>query len=238
MLQKPRWINTRLEYDRHGNLNICEGFWDYGPFLEATAASKDAADWAFHNDGTESGATFIDSSNLSPAKGTIANDTIFFFRQGAEETAGGGWMNVNLQLQYNHEGAGYVDVTATSNVIQSVATANIADNANTTQRITSYTFESTNGAFDEVDGDAGNGSQDFTNNGTEFLYSIQIIGADVSDDDEVELRITIGGTPLDFYPGSAHITVEKAGADTSGDIPSGGFGGPQRYREISRVVGY
>lgn len=221
MPQNPRWINTRLEYDWHGNLIVRERFWDYGPFLDAGGASIDAANWAFHNDGTESGATFIDSADTSPAKGTLVNGTIYQFRQGVNETAGGGWMNATVQLQYNINGGGYTNVTGSSNVIQSVATGNIADGADTTQRITGFTYENTNGGFDEVDGLAGDGVVDPSNSGFESLFSFQIIDGDVSDDDEIEIRVVIGGgTPFDSYPGSAHITVEKVEAPIHEDSAS------------------
>ncbi len=207
-----------------------------------TTVARRASNWAFHVDGTESGAAIIGSQDVSPAKGDLDIDTIFQYRQGIEEDNGGGWMNYSVKLQVEKNGiGGFVDVNASSANVQSIATASITDGADTTQRVSSMTFDTSNGGFDEVDGTAGDGSSDFTNNGTEVLFSIQIIGDDVADDDTLLFRVVLtSGAAFDNYPDpvGGTITVEKAGADTSGDFPSGGFGGPQPYREASRVVGY
>ena len=157
----PRWINTRLEYDPAGKLIRIEGFWDARPILEAGGAAViEHTDWAFYSDGTEAGSVIIGTKNTNPAKGDIPNDTVIFYRAGVEETAGNAAMNFTCQLQYNRNSAGFVDVNATSTHVQSVATANIADGADTTQRMTAFTYDGSNEGFDEVDGLAGGGTAD------------------------------------------------------------------------------
>jgi|GEM_PF-6179581 len=153
-------------------------------------------DWAFYEDGTESGSAIIGSKNINQ---TLEVDTIYLFRAGVHETAGTRKTNLNCQIQYNHNGGGFNAVGASSSVVQTVATANIADGDDTTQRMTSFTYISNNNCFDEVDGVAG-GTLDPNNNGAEMLWAIQILSADVADNDSIELKVVLsGGADLDAY---------------------------------------
>jgi hypothetical protein len=154
------------------------------PVLEVT-------EWAFYADGTEGGSVIIGSAKDNP---TLAVDTIYFVRFGLEETAGNSAMNQTAQLQYNYESGGWVNVDGSSAVVQSVATGNIADGADTTQRITSFSFDGSNEGFDEVDGVAGGNMADISSNGYETLHSFQILSGAVSDAETIVLKIV---NPLD-----------------------------------------
>jgi len=93
------WINTRLEYDAEGRLTRREGYWHEGPVLSAGGVpTLEHTDWAFYNDGTEAGSTIIGTKNVNPAKGDLANDTIYLYRAGVHETAGNSAKNVSLNL--------------------------------------------------------------------------------------------------------------------------------------------
>jgi hypothetical protein len=91
----------------------------------------------------------------------------------------------------------WADVTTTSSVVRTGATAVFANGANCTKRLSGTgTFESS-AAGCTHDGSAGGAANDIAANGnSETLIGIQIIGADTAIGDDVELRITRGGTTL------------------------------------------
>ena len=191
-LTDQRWINTFVEFvwneqtQQYETLHS-EGFWYAGPLsLATTPPTLEVTNWAFYNDGTESGSTIIGSVNTNP---TLDVDTIYQVRFGLEETSGNISKNTTAQLEYNLNGAGWNDVNAASLVVQSAPSANLTDGDDTTQRITAFTFDTTNEGVDEVNGLAGGGTADITNTGFEVLYSIQILSGDVVHNDSIQLRI-------------------------------------------------
>lgn len=213
---KARWINTRLEYDFYGRLVRREGYWYKGSVIFAGGASSRGGSWRFSDDGTETGAVLLGTVNVSPSKGDLVNDTVYHLRFGIEEAAGGGLMNFSPQLQYNKNSSGWVNVDGSSSSIQSTA-GGLVDGEDTVARSGvsqgEYTEDATNEGADEVDGIAGGATADLSNTGAEFVWSFQIIGANVSDGDTIEIRpiITNGGADLDFYDQSwPTITVEVA----------------------------
>jgi hypothetical protein len=225
-----RWINRLLEYDASGKLVRVEGYWHRGPIARAGAVATRGEDWAFYNDdGSESGATIIGAQNTNPTKGGIPNDAPFAFRFGVQETSGGAWNNAAPSLQFNHNGAGLVDVTTTSSPIKAIALAGPgapADGSSTTQRITGATiavFKTVNDGV-SFDGVAGGVNADFdadTNDGAEMLYGLQIDGAAVADNDTIVLHVQKqSGTDLNAYAQTdPTITVEVAAAGATVDVP-------------------
>ena len=187
-----RWINTFVEFAWNAQTQQyesikCEGYWYAGPLsLATTPPTMEVTNWAFYNDGTESGSAIIGSVNTNPS---LEPDTIYLVRFGIEETSGNASKNEAPQLQYNHNAGGWNNVTGSSSVVQSTATSNITDGADTTQRITAFTFDSTNQGFDEVDGIAGGGTADLNNTGFEALFAFQIISTDVANNDTIVLKI-------------------------------------------------
>ena len=177
--------------------------------------STEHTDWAFYNDGTESGSVIIGSKNTNP---TLNVDTIYLYRAGVHETAGNVEDAPPFQIQYNLNAAGWNNVDGVSSVVQIVATSNIADGDDTTQRMTSFTHVSNNDGFDEVDGICGE-LADLQSNGFECLWAFQIIGTDVSDADSIELKVVFGSggrADLDAYnQTNPTITVSEAVASTS-----------------------
>ena len=191
-LTDQRWVNTFVEFvwneqtQQYETLRS-EGFWYAGPLsLATTPPTLEVTNWAFYDDGTESGSVIIGSVNTNP---TLDVDTIYQVRFGLEETSGNISKNTTAQLEYNLNGAGWNDVNAASLVVQSAPSANLTDGDDTTQRITSFTFDTTNEGVDEVNGLAGGGTADITNTGFEVLYSIQILSGDVVHNDSIQLRI-------------------------------------------------
>lgn len=214
---EPSWVNTRIELRWNKERNyyeeaLVEGYWYSGEWaLATTPPTLEVTNWAFYNDGTESGSTIIGSVNTNP---TLNVDTIYLVRFGLEETSGNASKNTGPQLQYNHNGGGWNNATSLSSVVRIVTTTNITDGADTTQRITSFTFDATNEGFDELTGIAGGATTDLSNDGFEALWSIQILSADVADTDTIVLKIVNsndGDADYDVYNQTdPTITVSEA----------------------------
>ena len=174
MSQNRRWINTRVELEWDKALEryvevFREGYWYDGPMALAHASpSLDQDSYAFYNDGTESGSTIIGTAN-NPQ--TLDADTTYQVRFLIQEANGGSSNSNQFQLQYNLNGGGWNNVTGTSNVVRSTAGA-LTEDGNTTQRLGSGTFISSNGGQDEVDGlTLSNGISFVGNDESEVLYS-------------------------------------------------------------------
>lgn len=163
-----------------------------------------------NDDGSESAATWKATANTNWSQLPDENFRVRFLVQ---EDAGGAENNVNLQLQYNHNAAGWNNVSGTSTVVQASASANFADDDDTTQQIGTGTFITPNSGMDENNGLAGeSGNIDFSGNDeVEVEYCCQILSADTATNDTIELRVVRGdGTVLETYTNTPSITVDAA----------------------------
>jgi hypothetical protein len=156
---------------------------------------------ARNDDGNESAATWQASSNVD---WTQIVDQNFRVRFVVQETGDGAAADQTFQLEYNLNGGGWNDVNSASSVVRATASPNVADGANTTQQVGSGTFVTPNAGFDEVNGQAGGTSLDFSGSDeVELEYCLQVRSADVSADDTIELRIK----NLDSYSQTPTITA-------------------------------
>lgn len=169
-----------------------------------------------YEDGTESGSSPIaaQSANFSRATGTA---NLWLMRHEFEETASGEVLNVQPQIQYNRNGGGWNDITASSLVAQ-ITGGTPTDGDDTTERLTasSGTFITPNAAYDDVDGLSGEANEiDFS--GTEkceSLHCIYFVDADVNDGDTVQFRVLDGSTVFAAYTfAGITVTVIKAAFD-------------------------
>lgn len=191
-----------------------EGYWYEGPLaLATTPPTLEVTDWAFYNDGTESGSTIIGTKNTNP---TLLTDTIYQFRTGLEETSGNSGKNQTPQLQYNLNSGGWVNVTGSSSVVQAAPSTNLTDGNDTTQRLTTFTYDTTNEGVDDADGLAGGNTADILSDGFEALFSFKIISTDVVNADTIQLKIVNGAdgdVDYDVYNQTdAVITVSEVTA--------------------------
>lgn len=174
-----------------------------------TAAFNQKAFRGRNDDGNETTATWQANQNVAWLQNVDVN---FRVRLEVQETAGCAKTNfTTIQLQYNLAGAGWVNVTATSNVVRSSASPNLADGANTTDQLTvgTGTFVG-GGGFDEVNGIAGNTNMDISASGHfEVEYCCQLRSADVVAGQVVELRVTDGGTGFAAYDATASLSVNE-----------------------------
>lgn len=100
--------------------------------------------------------------------------------------------NVEFQLQYNLNAAGWNDVNASSSVVRSSASVNFADGDSCTQQIGAGTFIGSQNGMDEVNGLAGGANLDWTttpNQETELEFCCQVRGADTVRGDTIQLRL-------------------------------------------------
>jgi hypothetical protein len=176
--------------------------------MSCTAAWNQKTFRGRNDDGNETTATWkaIQGADFAQLK-----DTNFRIRFEVQETAACSKNNVVWRLQYNRNAAGWVDVTATSSVVRSSASPNLADAANLTNQLTvgTGTFQGATG-FDEVNGDAGGSSMDLAASGhAEAEYCVQIRSADVASGDTIQLRITDSGTAFAAYDDTPTITVDS-----------------------------
>lgn len=173
-----------------------------------------------NDDGSESVATWKAVENTG---WTQAVDENFRVRFVVDETAGGTESNIILKLQYNRNAAGWIDVTATSSVVRSAASANVAEEQATTRQLAGGSGTFVAGAIDEDDGLAGEGSQiDFAVGGelTEVEYSAQVRSVDVVNNDSIQLRvIRSSGTVLENYAQTPTVTVSEGGAPVGSLLP-------------------
>jgi len=160
------------------------------------------------DDGNETTATWKATQGTD---WTQAVDTNFRVRFCAQEGANCGKNNVVWQLQHNLAAAGWVTTNNTSTIVRSTASPNLADAANVTEQLTggTGTFQGATG-FDEVNGAAGGASMDLAASGhAECEFCVQIRGADVTDGQTLQLRITDAGNALAAYTDTPTITVSE-----------------------------
>jgi len=197
-----RWINTLVLYDAQGRVVKREGYWYDGPLALAGAmAAFDQDSYAFYEDDAgEATSTIIGSVNNQQ---TLDTDTTYQCRLLIQETNGSSGTVKNEDWEYNHAGGGWTMVETTSSVIIAVD-GQLTQGNDTTQRIGSGTYDTTNSG-QSTDGSADTNILD-ANNEYEPVLNFQIVNADVSDGDEILLRIS----GMDTYTRNADIDVNKA----------------------------
>lgn len=140
-------------------------------------------------------------------------DETFRLRFVIQETDGKAAADKQYKVQRNLEAAGWVDITTSSSVVKAVGSANttwtLTDEDATTQQVGAGTFFT--GAWND-DNVAGESSQlDFSGNDeTELEFCLQIVGADVSNEDTIDIQVVESDdTALDVYTNTPTITADK-----------------------------
>ncbi len=138
---------------------------------------------AYRNGAVTDAVVIAGGSSGTPA--SILEGGTFQIRVGVQNNSGGA-ANFNPQLQYNHNGGGWVNCNAASTVARVVASENVLEGTATTQRSTTGTF--TAGSFEDTDGliapySVPNG------NFTEVVYTVYVDPAQVAASDTLEFRV-------------------------------------------------
>jgi hypothetical protein len=158
------------------------------------------------DDGTEATHTWY---ALVDTNATIPVDTPFLLRFTEQESGGTAAANTDAQFQYNHNGAGWVNITTTSAVVKAVAVNAFANGANCTKRLSGTgTFE-TSGAGCTEDGTSGGTANDIVASGnSETECGLQIVSTAVSNGDTIQFRFTSPDWTI-TYTITPSATVQK-----------------------------
>ena len=162
-----------------------------------------------NNDGSETTATWKAALNTNWSQDV---DTIFRIRFTVAETQGRN-ANLVLTLYSSYEGAAYAAVTTTSSYVKLLSSAQVDDATATTQQISSGTF-----VAGEVDDNASVASRLLNNSRTEMEYVVQIVGADVANDDTIAFRVYASGAALNTYTQTPTVTAVKAASPITGTL--------------------
>lgn len=166
----------------------------------------DQTDYAFYDEGTESGSSIIGTQNNQQS---VDVDTNFQIRILLQETSATADDFEGLQWEFELNTSGtFANITTSSSVIQAVDSSSLTDANDTTSRLTggSGTFITPNAWITE-DGNSANLTYAASEH-CEALLSAQIIGADVSNGDQILVRVA--GSPNPSYTQTADIDVIKA----------------------------
>jgi hypothetical protein len=139
-----------------------------------------------NDDGNETTATWKAAENTAWVQAFDTNFRVRFLHQ--NDTAQ--ILNLDILLQYSLNGGAYTAVSATSSVVRSSASPNLADAANLTTQLTggTGTYVGATG-YDEVNGICGGTSMDVTATGHfETEFCVQLRSAEVARGDTVTLR--------------------------------------------------
>ena len=178
-----------------------------------TVSTYDQIEYAFYNDGSESGSSIIGSSN---SQQTLDVDTTYLFRlQIHNDNNKEG--NATWTFEFNHAGGGWTDVSTSAAAIQAVDSSNLTEGDDCTNRLTNQgaDFISDNNGVTE-DGVTTQYSH-LAGDYAEILLAFQIPAAQVSDGDEILIRARESGAgrtvtytvtgDIDVNEGAAPITV-------------------------------
>ncbi len=165
----------------------------------------------------EQGATWIAAKNIDWTQDVDVN---FRVRIEIKNTSGSATTPA-FKWQYNHEAGGWNDITASSSVVQTAASAHFADGDDLTEQLLgSDTFVANNNAAEESTGTFTMGANLATNEVIETEACLTIISGDVVDADTIDLRIVESdGTALGTYTQTPTITVNEVGGHTSTGAP-------------------
>ncbi len=162
-----------------------------------------------NDDGTETTATYK-GTGADNQNWTQNVDENFRIRLHVQVTNACAATNRQFQLEYSLDGGSWTPVNNVSSVVRSVASIGaIADGATTTDQLTtgSGSFIGLT-AYDEVDGLVGGSSLDLAASGhTEVEFCVQILSADVTNGQTVQLRVS--ATNLDSWTSIPSVTVSE-----------------------------
>lgn len=188
------------------------------------ALTQRAYRW-YNDDGSESAGTAAAAENT--ALTVKPNGTKqYILRVGLAETGAGsiaGATTDDYQLQRSYDGGAYANVTTSSTVVKGFNSTNLTDAGTTTNRA-SDALSDGGGSF--VAGEiAENGlitdRQITANNFTEFIYTVEVVPADVADGKNIDFRILLNGATTNMtYTVTPRITISTVDACLANDVAS------------------
>ncbi len=173
----------------------------------------------FNDDGNEAASTSLESIDADTTQ-NVDSDFDFQMRFLIKETAGNAASNDTFVFRHDLNSTGFVNTTAATTVARIIAT-NLTNLGETTQRIGSGTFLTPNDG-QSTDGTAGGPACDYAGNDeAEFVCSIRIIAADVSDLDTIDFEVTNNDLTLESGQANPRFNVTKTAPAGWGPLLSG-----------------
>ena len=218
-----RFICTRGEWqwDEQSQLYLKrrkEGYWYDGPIakgMDTPTMRQFHFQW-FNDDGSDETDSTTKAAIDTDITGQAA-DVNILIRFVVDETAGNANDNYSPQIQRRVNLGTFVDCSAVSTIVHASPSTKLVDGDDTTQRVGSGTFITLNSGQDDQNCKAGGQTPDYVGNDeAEFVYCIQLIGADLNNDDEIDIRIS--DTNIDTY-GVAHARVKVSIAGGPAVLP-------------------
>jgi hypothetical protein len=168
----------------------------------------DQSNFAFYEEGTESGATIIGTAG---AQQSLEVDTIYQCRVQMDEGSTTADDLITPYFQYEvDQSTSWVDITTTSSVIQAVDSTSLTGGDDTTNRL-GTTVITPNAWVTEAGDDLATLSY-LGDDSCQALLSFQIIGADVSNGQEIRIRLN-ATEPIPGWTAEADIDVIKAAGE-------------------------
>lgn len=172
------------------------------------AVEFDQTHFRFRNDdGSESAATWKAAANTN-INGDVTSGNLDLRLRLAAQEVGTTAATFTASLMVSKNGGAYAAVTDVSSNVRAVASANLTDNAATTQQVSSYTFVA--GRVDDVDGTMTSTASIVQNSGTEFEWMIRLLSADLANGDTLDFRVYRSGAAITTYTQTARITIIKS----------------------------
>lgn len=208
-----------------------DGVTRYAAISLAAGFAPDFTAFRWYNDGTESGSAAAADQDIDVTRDiNVAGELDLHLRSRIEEQSGGaGETTDDWKLQYNHNTAGWNDITAASSVIRADTASDLTDGGATTNRATGITDPT--GSFVAGVQEEGDGAflnhQLTASNFTEHVNALRIQAGDVTIGDTIDFRwvlTTSGGGTL------TNTSVPRI------DIADGGVVLISQARSISRFV--
>jgi hypothetical protein len=166
-------------------------------------------DYRFRNDdGSEAAATWKAAANTN-INGDVTSGNLDLRIRIAAQEVGTTAATFTASLWVSKNGGAYAAISDVTSNVKSVDSANLTDNANTTQQITGFTFVA--GRVDDVDNIMSSTSSIAQNSGTEFEWMIRLISADLANGDTLDFRVYRSGAPITTYTNTGRITIIKSG---------------------------
>lgn len=167
----------------------------------------------FNDDGTESTATVAANENTGLTLRVNDGLTRTVLRISLAETGAGsiaGATTDDYQLQVSRNGGAFANVTAASSVVRGFNSANLTDAGITTNN--ANLSDPGSGLFSggEVSENGLVSDRQITaNNFTEFLYTLEVVTADVAHNDTLDFRVLLNGATTNMtYSVTPRITVD------------------------------
>ena len=165
--------------------------------------SFDQTNFAFYAEGTESGAVIVGTAG---AQQSLDVDTTYQCRVLMDEIGGSDaddFETPTFEYEVAQSGT-WVSITTSSSVIQTVNSGSLTDGGDTTDRLSSAVI--TPNAWVTEDGTLPTLSY-LAGESCQALLSFQIVGADVSNGQEIRIRLT--ASPVPAWTAEADIDVVK-----------------------------